>query len=78
MYIINKKSVLMINNTYIYLFFSLLAVLALLILLLNLKPNKTNISNKMLLKHLLESFDLEIPDELKRLDNSTTDPHNLS
>ena len=31
-------------------------------------------SNKLLLKNLLEGFDLEIPDELKRIDNSNTDP----
>ena len=72
------ESILMINSTYLYLFFSFLAVFGLLIFYFNLKPNKTNISNKMLLKNLLESFELELPDELKGLDNSTTDPHKLS
>ena len=64
----------MINSSYLYLFPSSLGVFALLILLFSQKPNKTNINNKILLKNLLESFDLDLPDELKRLDNSSTDP----
>tara|TARA_B100000965_G_scaffold307477_1_gene266435 strand:+ start:7206 stop:7412 length:207 start_codon:yes stop_codon:yes gene_type:complete len=68
----------MINSTYLYLFFSLLAVFSVLLLFFNFKPNKAPISNKLLLKNLLESFDLELPDELKRLDNSSTDPRKLS
>ena len=64
----------MISSTYLYLIISSFVVFALLFLLLNFKPNKSNKSNKLLLKNLLEGFDLEIPEELKRLDNSTTDP----
>tara|TARA_B100001250_G_C19129585_1_gene498942 strand:+ start:119 stop:325 length:207 start_codon:yes stop_codon:yes gene_type:complete len=67
----------MINSTYLYLFISSAVVFSLLFIFLNFKPNKSNVSNKMLLRNLLEGFDLEIPDELKRLDNSTTDPHKL-
>ena len=32
----------------------------------------------MLLKKLLEGLDLELPEELKTLDNSPTDPQKLS
>ena len=63
----------MITSPYLYLFSFTLGVFALL-LFFSLKTNKTNINNKILLKNLLESFDLELPDELKRLDNSSTDP----
>ncbi len=42
------------------------------IYLLNTKPYKTNISNKKLLKNLLESFDLDLPDELKEINNRST------
>jgi len=64
----------MINSTYLYLLISSFAVFALVFIFLSFKPSKSNNSNKLLLKNLLEGFDLEIPDELKRLDNSTTDP----
>ena len=63
----------MVNNFYPYLFFSLIVVLILGYILFNFKTSRHNISNKILLKNLLESFDLELPDELKRLDNSSAD-----
>jgi len=53
---------------------SSLVVSCILFLFFIFKPNKNNISNKILLKNLLESLDLELPEELKQLDNSTTDP----
>ena len=68
----------MINITYLYLFLSFLGVFTLLKLFFNLKPNKNHINNKILLRNLLESFELELPDELKRLDNSSVDPQKLS
>tara|TARA_Y100001968_G_scaffold93506_1_gene84084 strand:- start:215 stop:382 length:168 start_codon:yes stop_codon:yes gene_type:complete len=55
-----------------------LAIVAIFILFANLRPNKTHINNKILLKNLLEGLDVELPEELKRLDNSSTDPQNLS
>ena len=67
----------MISSTYLYLILSSIAVFAVLILFFNLKPNKTVISNKIILKNLLESFDLDLPEELKRLDNSSTDPQKI-
>ncbi len=45
---------------------------SLIIYLLNTKPYKNNISNKKLLKNLLESFDLDLPDELKEINNRPT------
>ena len=68
----------MINSTYLYLFFSSIAIFSLIILFFNLRPNKTLINNKILLKNLLEGFDLELPEELKTLDASSTDPQKLS
>ncbi len=64
----------MINSTYLYLLFSSVVVSFIIFIIFYYKPNKSNISNKVLLKNLLESLDLEIPDELKRLDNTSADP----
>ncbi len=68
----------MINNTYLYFFFILLAIGTCFYLFLNFRPGKHNINNKILLKNLLEGLDLELPEELKALDKSSTDPQNLS
>tara|TARA_Y100001968_G_scaffold312288_1_gene335304 strand:+ start:110 stop:316 length:207 start_codon:yes stop_codon:yes gene_type:complete len=68
----------MINSTYLYLIFSSITIFCLLILFFNLKTNKSNINNKILLKNLLEGFELDLPEELKTLDNSSTDPQKLS
>ena len=55
-----------------------MAAVALLYLFFSFKNNKNPINNKILLKNLLESFDLELPEELKSIDNSSTDPQNFS
>ena len=68
----------MINSSYLYLFFTSLALLSILYLFFSFRPHKTNINNKILLKKLLEGLDLELPEELKTLDNSSTDPQKLS
>ena len=68
----------MININYLYLFLSSIAIFSILYLFFNFKPNKTHINNKILLKSLLESLDLELPDELKGLDNSSPDPQKYS
>jgi hypothetical protein len=68
----------MITSSYLYLFSSILAVFMLLIIYFYFKQNNSLKNNKILLKDLLESFDLELPDELKRLDNPSTDPQKLS
>ena len=64
----------MSNSTYLYFFTSFIAVSSLVYFFFNFKPNKSHINNKILLKNLLESLDLELPEELKRIDSSSTDP----
>ena len=68
----------MFNSPYLYLIPSLLGFFSILYFVFNLKPNKNNINNKIILRNLLESLDLELPDELKRIDNSSTDTQKLS
>ena len=45
---------------------------------LNFRSGKSEINNKILLKNLLEGLEMELPDELKALDNSSTDPQKFS
>ncbi len=71
-------SIRMINSPYLYLVFSCLATFFFVYLVFSFKLNKNHNNNKILLKNLLESLDLELPDELKTLDNSSTDPQKLS
>ncbi len=68
----------MINSTYLYSFFILFAISSFIYLFLNFRSGKNQISNKIVLKNLLESLDMDLPDELKSLDNSSTDPQKLS
>ena len=64
----------MINNTFLFSSFILFSIFALFYLFINLRSGKNEINNKILLKNLLESLDMDLPDELKALDNSSTDP----
>ncbi|KGG19832.1 hypothetical protein EV03_2220 [Prochlorococcus marinus str. PAC1] len=68
----------MINSTYLYFFFLLFGFVFLFYFLLNFRSGKNEVNNKILLKNLLEGLDMEVPDELKTLDNSSTDPQKLS
>ena len=68
----------MINSTYLYSFFLLFGFAFLFYLFLNFRSGKNEINNKILLKKLLEGLDMEVPDELKTLNNSSTDPQKLS
>ncbi len=68
----------MIERVYLYFFFLLLAFLSLLFLFFNFRGNKNNINNKLVLKNLLENLDLELPEELKNLDNSATETKKFS
>ena len=68
----------MINTTFLYIFISFLGAFALLKLFFNLRPNKNQLTNKILLRNLLQSFELELPEELKRLDNSSPDTQKVS
>ena len=69
---------LMINSTYLYSFFIFFALCSLIYLFFNFRSGKNQISNKIVLKQLLESLDMDLPDELKSLDNSSTDPQKFS
>ena len=64
----------MINSTYIYSFLILFAFCSIIYIFLYFKSNKNELSNKIVLKNLLEGLDIELPEELKALDNSSTDP----
>ncbi len=68
----------MINSIYLYSFFSLFAICSLIYLFLNFRSGKNEISNKIVLKNLLESLDMELPDELKAIDNSSADSQKFS
>ena len=68
----------MINSFYLYSFFILFGISFLIYLFFNFRSEKNQISNKIILKNLLESLDMDLPDELKALDNSSTDPQKLS
>ena len=68
----------MINNTYLYSFFILFGLGSLFYFFLNFRSGKSEINNKVLLKNLLEGLEMELPDELKALDNSSTDPQKFS
>ena len=68
----------MINSTYLYSFLLLFGIGLIFYLFLNFRSGKNEINNKILLKNLLEGLDMEVPDELKTLDNSSTDPQKLS
>ena len=68
----------MINSTFLYSFFIIFAIFSLIYLFFNVRSGKNQISNKILLKNLLESLDMDLPDELKALDNSSIDPQKIS
>ena len=68
----------MINSTYLYSFFILFAICSLSYLFFNFRSAKNQISNKIVLKNLLESLDMDLPDELKAIDNTSTDPQKYS
>ena len=68
----------MINSTFLYSFFILFVICSLIHLIFNVRSGKNKISNKILLKNLLESLDMDLPDELKALDNSSIDPQKIS
>ena len=68
----------MINSTYLYSFFILFGFGSVFYFFLNFRSGKNEINNKILLKNLLEGLDMELPDELKTLDNSSTDPQKFS
>ena len=63
----------MINSTYLYSFLVLFACSLVFYLFFNFRTGKSEIHNKILLKNLLEGLDMELPEELKALDNSSNE-----
>ncbi len=68
----------MFNSTYLYSFFVFFSIASLVYLILNFRTSKNELDNKILLKNLLEGLDMDLPEELKALDSSTSDPQKLS
>ncbi len=68
----------MILSPYLYSLFIFLAICSLLYVFLNFRHGKEEINNKILLKNMLEGFDLDLPEELKALDTTSTDTQKLS
>ena len=66
----------MINNLNLYLLF-LFSFIFLIYLILNFRPSNDELSNKIILKKLLEGLDMDIPEELKSLNSSPTDNQKL-
>ncbi len=68
----------MIDSTYLYFIFIVFGIFSIFYLFFNFRTGKNEINNKILLKNLLEGLDMELPEELKALDNSSSDPQKLS
>ena len=64
----------MINSIYLYSFFIIIGICCLIYFFNNFRSVNNELNNKILLKNLLEGLDMELPEELKALDNSSTDP----
>ncbi len=67
----------MLSSSQFYIITSLLISFSALIYFLITKPFKSNLNNKILLKNLLENFDLDLPEELKGIDNTSPDSNKL-
>ena len=65
----------MINISYSYSFLILLVCLVIFYFIFNHRLGKSEINNKLLLKKLLEGLDMELPEELKALENTSNDAH---
>ncbi len=68
----------MINSTYLYSFLVLFSFSTLFYLVLSFRGGKNEIKDKILLKNLLEGLDMELPEELKALDSSSSDTQKIS
>ena len=68
----------MTNNFYLDIFFIILAMSSIFYLFFYFRSGKNEDSSKIVLKNLLESLDMDLPDELKSLDNSSTDPQKFT
>ena len=67
----------MLNISYLYIFFLFLTICYLIYFFYNSRHDSNELNNKILLKNLLERLDMDLPEELKALENSSTDSHEL-
>ncbi len=65
---------LMFNSTYLYTSLILLVFCFIFYFFINYRPGKSDINNKLLLKKLLEGLEMDLPEELKGLENTSNDP----
>ena len=68
----------MINIIYLYSFFVLLFIGSFFYFIHNFRTSNHTLNNKILLKNLLEGLDMDLPEELRALDSSSTDPQKFS
>ena len=68
----------MLNSTYLYFIFIFFSISILIYFIYNFRSGNNELNNKILLKKLLEGLDMELPEELKTLDASSTDTQELS
>ena len=68
----------MLNSTYLYFIFIFFSISILIYFIYNFRSGNNELNNKILLKKLLEGLDMELPEELKTLDTSSTDTQELS
>ena len=68
----------MFNSTYLYFFFIFFSISILIYFIYNFRSGNNELNNKILLKKLLEGLDMDLPEELKTLDTSSTDTQELS
>ena len=68
----------MFNSTYLYFIFIFFSISILIYFIYNFRSGNNELNNKILLKKLLEGLDMELPEELKTLDTSSTDTQELS
>jgi len=64
----------MLNSPYLYSFLIFGSICFLIYFFYTFRSGNNQLNNKILLKNLLEGLDMELPEELKALDNSSTDP----
>ena len=64
-----KFLIIMLSNNYVYIFSSLLIASSVAFYFISFRSYKSEANNKILLKNLLEGLDMDLPDELKSLEN---------
>ena len=68
----------MIDSLYMYIILISFVLFALAFYLFSSRPYKTNLNNKILLKNLLESLDMDLPEELKGIDSPSPEAQKIN